>query len=160
MMADLRSKGRVPYGYEIVDGKAVINQAEASILKAYFELYLSGLSMAQAGRKAGLQCSSTTFRNRLKRKEYCGTDYYPPLVTPEYQSELAAEWEKRKGGNPGRPRKQARKGVRIHTGFRMGGAAVHSGDPAGYASLLYGRIRPDYRKKGTPDYRKKGTPNG
>ena len=53
MKNDMRKRARVPFGYEIVDGKAIINQAESTKLKLYFELFLSGKSMSAAAKASG-----------------------------------------------------------------------------------------------------------
>ena len=92
---DRRRYGRVPFGYDIVDGAAVINEADAGRLKLFFKVFMDGESMADAARQAKLQCSTTTYPHLFKRKEYCGTDYYPAIITHEYQALLIAEWEKR-----------------------------------------------------------------
>ena len=118
-MPDLRARARIPFGYRIVDGKAQIDQEEAHILKTYFSLYLEGLSMAEAAHEAGLHCSTTSFRNLLKKKEYTGTDYYPAIISPEYQEKLMVERERRKAESLRKPKDRVPKGVRIYTRFRM-----------------------------------------
>ena len=97
---------RIPFGYEIIDGKAVINEQKVKQLRLYFERYLSGQSMADAARVAHLPVSSSTYPHLFKRKEYCGTDYYPAVITKEYQAQLVAEWQRRKDEHPRRRRKQ------------------------------------------------------
>lgn len=144
-MADFRAKARIPFGYRIVDGKAQINEAEARQLKKYFSLYLDGATMAEAAREAGIQCSPTTFRNLLRRKEYCGTDYYPAIISSDYQEGLESEWERRKGQTVRQPKGRIPKGVRVYTDFRMakkGTELVGSADPVEQMNLLYQRIRP------------------
>ena len=135
-MVDLRQRARIPYGYRIVDGKAVIDGMESFILKKYFSGYLSGISMVEAAAQAGLECSKTTCRNLLSRKEYTGTDYYPAIISDETRKELLAEKERRK-----HERKERKpvppKSVRIYTDFRMKKGAATS-DP----SALYQMIRP------------------
>ena len=143
-MTDLRQRARIPYGYRIVDGKAVVDPAEAAVLKKYFDSYLSGLSMVEAGREAGLDCSGTTYGNILKRKEYAGTDYYPAIISEETQREILAERERRLTER--KPRKPAPpKSVRIYTDFRMKKGPVPP-DP----SAVYQMIRP----KTTPAHQK------
>lgn len=169
-MADFRAKARIPFGYRIVDGKAQINDAEARQLKKYFSLYLDGATMAEAARKAGIQCSPTTFRNLLKRKEYCGTDYYPAIISSDYQRELESEWERRKGQTVRQPRERIPKGVRIYTDFRVytdfrmvkkgtdsvGSVgsivtvdSIVSNDLVEQMNLLYQRIRPKVKRAAT-----------
>ena len=147
-MADLRAKARVPFGYRIAHGKAQVDPVESAQLRRYFSLYLGGASMAEAAKEAGLQCSASTFRNLLKRKEYRGTDYYPAIISAEYQEQLVAEWEKRKGENPRQPKERIPKGVRIytdfriHTDFRVVKNGLDSDDLVEQMNNLYQMIRP------------------
>ena len=150
---------RVPFGYEIVDGKAQVNAEAAERLKLFFSEFLSGASMAEAARKARLQCSTTTYPHLFKRKEYSGTDYYPAIITPEYQQQLIAEWEKRKGEAPRRGNTHTPKGVPLYTEFRVfkdrmcGDRELcrdrESADPAAVAAAIYQRIRPRYKNNTT-----------
>jgi len=149
-MKDLRKNAKIPYGYRIMDGKAVIDNEEADKLRTYFSLYMSGLNMAKAAREAGIECSPTTLRNLLKRKEYAGTSYYPAIIDAGYQERLAAEWEKRKGLNPRSDKKRVKKGVIIYMDFRLSDDHTASDiDPASYISSLYQRIRPRVEHKNT-----------
>ena len=141
-MADFRAKARIPFGYRIVDGKAQIDPVESAQLKKYFSLYLGGLSMAEAAKEPGLQCSATTFRNLLKRKEYAGTDYYPAVISSDYQEKLIAEWERRRGQKPFRLKERIPKGVRIYTDFRIVKKGTDSDDLIEQMNVLYQRIRP------------------
>ena len=133
---------RVPFGYEIVDGKAQVNAEAAERLKLFFSEFLSGASMAEAARKARLQCSTTTYPHLFKRKEYSGTDYYPAVISSDYQEKLIAEWERRRGQKPIRLKERIPKGVRIYTDFRIVKKGTDSDDLVEQMNVLYQRIRP------------------
>ena len=139
---DLRSRARVPYGYEIRDGKAFINEGEAEKLKTYFELYLHGMPMSAAATEAGLPCSATTLRNLLKRKEYTGTEFYPAIITAEMQERLIKEYEDRKGKSNRTAPTHPEKGVRIYKDFKIVRTASLPDDPLECAAVLYQQIRP------------------
>ena len=144
---DRRQYARVPFGYDIVNGSAVINEVNAAQLKLFFNVFMEGESMAEAARQAGLQCSTATYPHLFKRKEYCGTDYYPAIINTEYQQILIAEWERRKGQSPLRPKKRPRKGVQLYTEFKLTTQhAIRSDDPVEAASAFYLRIRPCYQR--------------
>ena len=100
---------KIPFGYEIIGGKAYVNAQEAAQLKTYFRKYLEGLSMSAAAQEARLPFSSTTYPHLFKRKEYLGTDYYPALITEEYQRQLIDEWSaakrKLRGGRRNSPKR-------------------------------------------------------
>ena len=46
--------GHTPYGYRIENGKAVIDEAAATQVRELYKNYLSGLSLTNAAKKAGL----------------------------------------------------------------------------------------------------------
>ena len=147
-MEDMRRKAKVPYGYDIVDGAAVINEAEAAGLKLYFRRYHDGDSMAEAARKARLPYSPTSLPHLFQRKEYVGTDYYPAIITPEYQKTLIDEWERRKGEKPRNLKRGTKKAVRIYTDFKLVKPRQYAPDDAeDCAAALYQRIRPNFTKQ-------------
>ena len=149
---DRRQFARVPFGYDIVDGAAVINEAAAGQLKVFFQVFMRGESMAEAARQARLQCSTTTYPHLFKRKEYCGTDYYPAIITSDYQQELIAEWEKRKGESPRQPKQRPRKGVPLYMDFKLTSQhASRSDAPEDVAAAFYRRIRPRYKRVKTQE---------
>ena len=141
---------RIPFGYRIVEGKAQSDPENEEKLKLFFRLYLEGLTMAGAARTAGLPVSASTLPHLFQRKEYLGTDYYPPIVSPAYQEQLIREWKKRKQDSPRTGKKRPKKAVRIHICFHLEGMddfGTQIGDchdPAGYAEELYQRIHPQY----------------
>ena len=136
-----------PYGYKIVSGKAVIIPKEVEKLHLYFDYYMSGDTMAEAARKAKLPFSSTTLPYLMKKKEYVGTEYYPAIITADYQAALIAEWERRKDSAP-KKKPIPKKGVKIYTNFRLSPVTVvPNDDPADSIAQLYQKIRPVYTKR-------------
>ena len=95
MDKDLRSRSRVPYGYKIEDGRAVIDPLEAGVLKNFFARFMEGDSMALAAKASGFPCAPTTRRHYFYKKEFIGTDYYPAIISEDYQKQLIEENEKR-----------------------------------------------------------------
>ena len=140
-MKDLRKRGGVPFGYRIENGKAVVNEEEAEKLREFFKLFLAGSSMAGAARDAGLSCHHTTLPFLMKRKAYVGTDFYPAIVTAEYQQKLITEWEKRKGEGPRTPNVRAVRFVKINTEFTSSSPEPPHTTPESYIMALYEQIR-------------------
>ena len=136
---------RIPFGYDIIDGRPVINERKRRQLLLYFKTYLAGQSMADAARTAHLPVCSSTYPNLFKRKEYCGTEDYPAMITKDYQTQLVAEWQRRKDEHPRRRRTPAVKGVKVYTHFKLASARAETGgSPADIMAVFYQRIRPDY----------------
>lgn len=73
----------VPYGYDIIDGKAVINAGEAANLKTIFELYIGGAALQEAGKKVGLTVRHSSIGRMLRKELYTGTDFYPAIIDKE-----------------------------------------------------------------------------
>ena len=142
---DLRKKARVPYGYQIRGGRAVADEKEALQLTRYFEFYLEGLPMTEAAKRAGVVCSPATLPHFFFRKEYCGNDYYPALITSQYQHMLQEEWKKRRDVRGYVSREKERKSVQIYTQFYLAHPREVKEKPenlAEYLSMLYQNISP------------------
>jgi len=91
----------IPYGYNYIDNKLIINKQEASVVKHIFDLYLDGKSMNKIAEylnekniptKRKKTWRSQTISKILKNQLYCGTfhwdDYkhenvYPPIIKEE-----------------------------------------------------------------------------
>ena len=140
-MKDLRKRGGVPFGYRIENGKAVVNEEEAEKLREFFKLFLAGSSMAGAARDAGLSCHHTTLPLLMKRKAYTGTDFYPAIITTDFQQKLVFEWGKRKGEGPRTPNVRAVRFVKINTEFDAPESEPPHTTPESYIMALYEQIR-------------------
>ena len=140
-MKDLRKRGGVPFGYRIENGKAVVNEEEAEKLREFFRCFLEGSSMAGAARDAGLSCHHTTLPLLMKRKAYTGTDFYPAIITTDFQQKLISEWEKRKGEGPRTPNVRAVRFVKINTEFDAPESEPPHTTPESYIMALYEQIR-------------------
>lgn len=137
---DLRKRGKVPYGYRIENGAAVVVPEEAEKLKCYFQRYLAGESMAAAGRAARLPCCDGTLPRLLSRREYAGTEYYPPIITGAEHRLLMEEWRRRKDARTKPAKKKAGFGVRIVTEFELAEPGPFARENP--AVDFYQRIRP------------------
>lgn len=81
----------IPYGYKIQDGKAVIDQLEASKLKELFNAYLTGLSLKDAAGQAGINLYHATIAKMLTNKRYLGDEYYPQIIDNDTFQRAEAE---------------------------------------------------------------------
>lgn len=70
----------IPYGYRISDGKAVINEIQAEQIRALFAEYISGKTMKDAAKNAGLQVLHASVGKLLRNRHYLGDDYYPAII--------------------------------------------------------------------------------
>lgn len=84
-----------PYGYEIRDGKVVVNQEQADRLRQMCERYLSGMTLAKAAEKAGINRSHTGVKNMMRNRRYLGDEQYPQLIDDKTFQAVSAEIARR-----------------------------------------------------------------
>lgn len=73
----------IPYGYQIVDAKATLDEEKAKTVRALFEEYLERRSAMAAARAVGLNKTHGMVARMLTNKTYLGTDFYPRLIDDE-----------------------------------------------------------------------------
>ena len=70
----------IPYGYRIENGRAVIDEVQAVMVREFFQNYLSGMALMPAAEKAGLKLYHGSAGRMLRNKKYLGDDYYPVII--------------------------------------------------------------------------------
>ena len=73
----------IPFGYTIQNGRAVINEEEAVKIKKLFKVYLSGLSLSEAAKNAGIKRCHTSIARMLSDKRYVEDKFYPPIISKD-----------------------------------------------------------------------------
>jgi len=81
----------IPFGYIIKNGKAIIDEKAATQLRDLFQLYLSGLSLADAAEKAGIKRCHASISRILTNKRYLGDDFYPQIINEEMIKQVETE---------------------------------------------------------------------
>src|SRR5690625_5471192 len=84
-----------PFGYQIENGKVVINKEELKQLQHLFQAYLSGLSLANASKEAGIKRNHGGITRILTDERYLGTDIFPTLISKELFEKVKIERYKR-----------------------------------------------------------------
>lgn len=69
-----------PYGYQIINGKAVVDEEKANQLKVLFETYIEGASFKVAAEIVGIMLSHSSIGKLLRNEKYLGTDFYPAII--------------------------------------------------------------------------------
>ena len=87
--------GHTPYGYRIEDGKAVIDEAAAAQIQALYKNYLSGLSLVNAAKEAGLDLLHSGAKRMMRNKHYLGDSFYPAIIDKESFDAVEADLGKR-----------------------------------------------------------------
>ena len=129
-----------PYGYRIINGKAVIDEQAAEQVKNLFQSYLTGDSLATAAKKAEIIAFHAGISRMLQNKRYLGDEYYPALIDPDTFS--AAEAERiRRAEKLGRVREpKVKKEVVYPTSFRISEGTERFDDPFQQAEYSYSLI--------------------
>lgn len=68
------------YGYKVENGKIVIVEDEAAIVRSIFQNYLSGMSMRQSAASAGADFTHSSVKKIIQQKRYIGNDFYPAII--------------------------------------------------------------------------------
>lgn len=113
------SKNTIPYGYRITDGKAVVMEEEASKLRVLCQAYLSGLSLYESARVAGIEKSHGGIRRILTDKRNLGDAFYPAILEKETLSAIETERQRREAAKHRTPRKSIDRTAVAATKFRI-----------------------------------------
>ena len=129
----------IPYGYEIVDGKAVPHPVESKKLQVFFDRYvIHGDSVAAAAAMAGIQMAKESCRRMLTNPIYLGTDYYPQLITPDLMEKAKQAMTAKRKGYVGRKGSRL-KPIPVRTQFTF---IPGNAPKSNRASWLYEQIQP------------------
>lgn len=132
--------GHTPYGYRIVDGKAVIDEAAATQIRELYKNYLSGLSLTNAAKEAGLDLLHSGAKRMMRNKHYLGDDFYPAIIDKGSFDAVEVELNKRSTKLGRNNRYNAPKVKRPPTAFRLGDITENYDNPIRQAEYLYSLI--------------------
>lgn len=129
-----------PFGYQIANGKAVIDDLAAKQIKVLFQAYLSGYSLTTAAQKAGILTSHAAIGKMLRNTSYLGDDYYPAIIDPDIfeSTEIERMRRAKKLGRVYEPKKKSE--VVYPTTFYIKEGAEQFDDPFQQAEYAYGLI--------------------
>ena len=109
---------RIPFGYQIVNGKALPHPVEAQQVTSFFDWYLSGLSMKQSAALAEIRLSPGALRHILLNPIYGGADpFYPALVDTELSERAILRVRQRAAAHEGKNKSRIKKPIPVDTEF-------------------------------------------
>ena len=131
-----------PYGYEIVDGKAVIDEEKADAIRKICENYLSGMSFVAAAADVGIDMKHCGVKHMLQNKRYLGDSFYPAIITQETALKIEEE-RLRRAKALGRDNKECQidKKPIIYTKFSLQRVPEKYKNPVKQAEFAYGLIQ-------------------
>ena len=131
-----------PYGYEIVDGKAVIDEEKAAVIRKICENYLSGMSLIAAAADVGIDMKHSGVKHMIQNKRYTGDSFYPAIITQEIACKIEEE-RLRRAKALGRDNKgcQTDKKPIIYTKFSLQRVPEKYKNPVKQAEFVYSLIK-------------------
>lgn len=69
-----------PFGYQIKNGKAIVDMEEAEKIRVLFQSYLAGAALTTAAKEAAIHVSHSSIHHILQTTHYIGDDYYPAII--------------------------------------------------------------------------------
>ncbi len=138
--------GHTPFGYKIVSGKAVVDEVAADQIKKLYENYLSGLSLENAAKEAGINTYHGTVKNILSNRHYLGDAFYPAIIDEDTFTKAALEGDRRSHALGRNNRLIAPKVKKVPTRFTfIESIAVQGVTPTEQAEYLYSLIESEDR---------------
>lgn len=125
------------YGYRIINGKAVIDEKEAGVIREIFNGYISGLSLQDAAENAGSSMVHSMVKRIIRNFCYIGDDYYLAIVSRQTFSKANAELIRR-AEKHGRGKRL--KAPTIYTEFTLAEPEMQYDDPIAQAEYMYSLI--------------------
>lgn len=130
----------IPYGYCIVDGKAVIDEEQAKQVRKVYEEYLGGKALMVAAKAAGLTMYHGSVARMLRNRHYLGDEFYPALIDRE-TFDKAEEKRMEKAASLGRIRELGQDSKpECATRFSMPKIVERYADPFQQAEYAYSLI--------------------
>ena len=129
--------GHTPYGYRIENGMAVIDDAAALQVQALYKNYLSGLSLTNAAKEAGLDLLHSGAKRMMRNNHYLGDDFYPTIIDKESFDAVELELNRRSTKLGRNDRYKAPPVKRPPTAFRLGDITENFDNPIRQAEYLY-----------------------
>lgn len=132
--------GHTPLGYRIEEGKAVIDEDIATKIRQLYKKYLSGLSLTNAAKEAGINALHAGAKRIIQNKHYFGDDFYPAIIDKETFIAAGREIKRRsaKLGRNDRFKETPEKKVPVL--FRIGDITEYYDNPVKQAEYLYSLI--------------------
>ena len=129
--------GHTPFSYRIENGKAVIDEAAAAQVRDLYKNYLSGLSLTNAAKEAGLNLLHSGAKRMMLNRHYLGDDFYPAIIDPELS---------KRSTQLGRNDRYIAPIIkRPTTAFRLGDITENYENPVRQAEYLYSLIESEVK---------------
>lgn len=138
----------IPYGYRIVDGKAVVDEFQAEQVRTFFKEYISGKALKAAAEEVGLKIFHGSAERMLRNIHYLGDDYYPAIIDQELFDNAEVERLSRANQLGGVRELKAKETPAVPLHFTMGRQTKVIYDPFEQAEYAYSLIESEMNLNG------------
>ena len=137
----------IPYGYEIENGRIIIDDVKAKKLETAIKLYLAGESLKNTAEKSGINICHLSMVHMLTNEKYVGDGYYPAIIDKELL-EAVKEERQRRAEKLGRVKlKNAIESKETPKSFKIKEPENYYEDPFEQAAYMYSLIESESEKK-------------
>ena len=134
----------VPYGYKIVNGRAVVDKPAQKKIQLLFQHYLAGMSLSKAAEEAGIHIPHGMVGKMLVNQHYLGDSFYLQLIDKSTFEKAAME-RKHRAEKLGRTNlKKPTIQKTVPTAFTLAKIEEYYDDPARQAEYLYSLIQENH----------------
>lgn len=130
----------IPYGYKIIEGKAVVYEEQAEKIRNLYKGYISGLTLKVAAENAGLKLSHSSVGMMLRKKYYIGDDFYPTIIDKETFDKAEEMRSTRARSLGGTQDSKKREKLKLTVHFTMPRVKIKYIDPFEQAKYAFGLI--------------------
>lgn len=132
---------RIPYGYRIVDGKAVIDEVKAQEVREFFRFYLEFKNISQAAKKSGIKRDWPVAGKILSKKLYLGTEFYPQIIDEDMFRQVQQIRHENAIRNHRYKEPKPIKEIRLITSYQLEKVEKKYDDPYRQAVYAYSQIK-------------------
>ena len=134
-----------PFGYRIRKGKAVIDEPAAEKIRQLYKNYLTGMSLENAAKEAGIETYHGTVKRMMENRHYLGDDFYPAIIDVDTFTEAMLERQRRMKalGRTERIKSTTQRTAPVNFHFRE--ITVFYDNPVKQAEYLYSLIESEER---------------
>ena len=130
----------VPYGYDIANGRAVVDKSKQKKIRQLYQNYISGMSLSKAAEEADIHIPHGMVAKLLSNRHYLGDSFYPQIIDRN-TFEKAAEERRHRAEKLGRMNlKKPVEQKAVPTAFTLAKIEEYYEDPARQAEYLYSLI--------------------
>lgn len=130
-----------PYGYEIVDGRAVVDKNKQKQIRQLYQNYINGMSLTKAAEEADIHIPHGMVARLLTNQHYLGDSFYPQIIDKN-TFDKAVEERRCRAEKLGRLNlKKPVEQKAVPTAFTLGKIEEYFEEPARQAEYLYSLIQ-------------------